>query len=75
MWQQSLTRYLQDIDYTCGIDVIVTATNVSRYRSWFGEERGATITEMAICIHEMNVALNITDILLFSLVTELGLRL
>ena len=28
MWQQSLTRHLQDIDdCTCGIDVIVTATN------------------------------------------------
>ena len=28
MWQQSLTRQLQDIDdCTCGIDVIVTATN------------------------------------------------
>ena len=28
MWQQWLTQRLQDIDCTCGIDVMVTAINV-----------------------------------------------
>ena len=57
-----------------------TDVNVTRYRScsvrrWFGENPSATITEKTNCIYEMNVAQNITDILLLSLVTELWIRL
>jgi len=37
----------------------------------FGEKPSATITEKTNCIYEMNVAQNITDILLLTLVTEL----
>ena len=56
-----------------------TDVNVTRYwscsvRRWFGEKPSATITEKTNCIYEMNVAQNITDILLLSLVTELWVR-
>jgi len=46
-----------------------------RKRRWFGEKPSATITEKTNCIYEMNVAQNITDILLLTLVTELWVRL
>jgi hypothetical protein len=57
-----------------------TDVNVTRYRScsvrrWFGEKPSATITEKTNYIYEMDVAQNMTDILLVSLVTELWVRL